>query len=84
VLRGNLVITKVDKMMTNLYVLMGDTLQEVNAIVTSSQENATMTWHRKLGQMSEQGLQIPVECNLLRKLKEVDLPFYEHSNKLIQ
>jgi transposase InsO family protein len=35
-------------------------------------------WHRKLGHMSERGLKILSERNLLHGLKSVNLPFCEH------
>jgi len=35
-------------------------------------------WHQKLGHMSECGLKILVERNLLLGLKSVNLPFCEH------
>jgi len=79
VVRGNLVVMKAEKIMANLYVLMGDTLQESNATLASmSKEEAVMMWHRRLGHMSERGLQILAERDLLPGLKEVDLPFCEH------
>ena len=57
VVRGNLVVMKAEKIMANLYVLIGDTLQESNATLASmSQEEVVMMWHRRLGHMSERGL----------------------------
>ena len=48
---------KAEKIMANLYVLMGDTLQESNAtLVSMNQEEVVMMWHRRLGHMSERGL----------------------------
>jgi len=63
------VIIEAEKIATNLYILIGDTLQE----------ETTMTWHHKLGHMSECGLKILLECNLIPELKSINLPFYEHS-----
>ena len=42
----------------NLFILKGETLQEVDACVTSNGEKSMMMWHLKLGQMSEQDLKI--------------------------
>jgi len=79
VVRGNLVVMKAEKIMANLYVLMAYTLQESNATLASmNQEEAVMMWHRRLGHMSERGLQILAERDLLLGLKEVYLPFCEH------
>ncbi|RDY02433.1 hypothetical protein CR513_14106, partial [Mucuna pruriens] len=79
VMKGNLIVMKVEKIMANLYMLWGDTLQVANAsVATSSQEEATMMWHHRLGHTSEQGLKVLTERNLLPGLKEVSLPFCEH------
>ena len=79
VVKGALVVIKAEKIVANLYMLIGDTLQEVEALITSaSQEEMTVMWHRKLGDMSECDLKILVERNLIPELKSVNLPFCEH------
>jgi len=56
VLKGNFVAIKVENITSNLYMLLGDTLQEADASVTAaSQEETTMMWHRRLGHMLECG-----------------------------
>ncbi|RDX95495.1 hypothetical protein CR513_21989, partial [Mucuna pruriens] len=61
---------KEEKITTNLYTLLGETLQVANAsVATSSQEEATMMWYHRLGHMFEQGLKVLVECNLMPGLK---------------
>jgi len=71
VARENMVVMKAEKIMVNLYVLMWDTLQEVNATVAStSQEELVMMRHCRLQHMSEQGLQILGERNILPELKK--------------
>ncbi|RDX64738.1 hypothetical protein CR513_56672, partial [Mucuna pruriens] len=43
VVKGNLIVMKVEKIIANLYMLLGDTLQVANALfATSSQEEAMM------------------------------------------
>ncbi|RDX81987.1 hypothetical protein CR513_37281, partial [Mucuna pruriens] len=43
VVKGNPIVIKVEKIIANLYMLLGETLQVANAlVVTSSQEEATM------------------------------------------
>jgi len=50
------VAIKVENITSNLYMLLGDTLQEADASVTAaSQEETTMMWHRRLGHMLECG-----------------------------
>ena len=79
VVRGAIVVMKAEKISANLYMLMGDTLQEADAsIAAAGQEETTMMWHRRLGHMSERGLKVLVEQNLLPGLKSVSLPFCEH------
>ncbi|KAK9169101.1 hypothetical protein Syun_001241 [Stephania yunnanensis] len=78
--RGALVLMKGEKVAANLYLLMGETLQEGEASVASScsSERSAMIWHQKLGHMSEQGMKILVEKKLLSGLTKVSLPFCEH------
>ncbi|KAK9103029.1 hypothetical protein Sjap_020283 [Stephania japonica] len=78
--RGALVLMKGEKVVANLYLLMGETLQEGEASVASScsSERSAMIWHQKLGHMSEQGMKILVEKKLLPSLTKVSLPFCEH------
>ena len=53
-MKGNLVLIKAEKIIANLCMLLGDMLQEVYALVaTTSQEEAMMIWHQRLGHMSE-------------------------------
>ena len=60
--------------------LKGKTLQEANACVasTSKGKELMMMLHLKLGHMLKQGLKILSDRMLLRGLKLVNLPFWEH------
>ena len=59
VVKGALVVIKAEKIGVNLYMLLGDTLQEADALVASDGlEELTMIWHRKLGHMPERGLKV--------------------------
>jgi len=79
VLKGVLVVMKTEKLAANLYTLLGDMLQDADVSVASAnQEELTTMWHRKLGYMSERGLKILAELNLLPELTSVSLPFCEH------
>ncbi|KAL5841892.1 hypothetical protein ACOSQ3_012495 [Xanthoceras sorbifolium] len=55
IIRGALVLMKGEKTAANLYILKGETLQEAQASVASSNstERFAMVWHQKLGHMSE-------------------------------
>ena len=70
VTKGVLVVMKTEKIVVHLYMLLGDTLQKASVSVAStSQEEMTMILHHKLGHMSECGLKILAECNLILGLK---------------
>jgi hypothetical protein len=57
---------KTEKVVANLYMLLGDTLKMEDAlVVVGSQEETTSIWHRRLGHMSERGLKVLAERNLI-------------------
>ena len=65
---------KAEKIVVNLYMLLGDTLQEANALVASnSQEETTIIWHRELDHMSKCGSEILAEHNLILGLKSINI-----------
>ncbi|KAK0602044.1 hypothetical protein LWI29_029846 [Acer saccharum] len=80
IVRGALVVMKAEKITSNLYMLKGETLQEADSCVASNNhgEESTIIWHHKLGHISERGLKILSDQNLLPGLKSVNLPFCEH------
>lgn len=80
IVKGTLVVMKAEKVAANLYMLMGETHKEAElaVAVSSSGEESTMLWHRKLGHMTERGLKILSERKLLPGLTKVSLPFCEH------
>ncbi|KAE8698554.1 hypothetical protein F3Y22_tig00110597pilonHSYRG00393 [Hibiscus syriacus] len=57
-----LVVLKGEKIATNLYMLKGETLLEAEASVALCSSDSAMLWHRKLGHMSEQGMNILTLC----------------------
>ena len=79
VVKGALMLIKAENIKVNLYMLLRDMFQEADALVASnSQQKTTILWHRKLGHTSEYGLKILAECNLIPRLKSVNLPLCEH------
>ncbi|KAK9010183.1 hypothetical protein V6N11_036697 [Hibiscus sabdariffa] len=66
------VVMKGEKIAANLYMLKGETLQEVEAYVASCSSDSAMLWHQKLGHMSEQGMKVLVEQKLLLCLTKLD------------
>ncbi|GJU40759.1 gag-pol polyprotein [Tanacetum coccineum] len=80
IIKGALVLMKGEKVAANLYQLKGEIIKEAEASVAlhSQSHRVTVTWHQKLGHMSEQGMKILVERKLLLGLTKISLPFYEH------
>ncbi|KAL4283725.1 hypothetical protein GQ457_16G004320 [Hibiscus cannabinus] len=78
VFHGALMVMKGEKITANLYMLKGETLQEVEVSVASCSLDPGMLWHQKLGHMSEQGMKVLVEQKLLPGLTKVSLPLCEH------
>ncbi|KAH9793420.1 Integrase catalytic domain-containing protein [Citrus sinensis] len=69
IIKGTLVLMKVEKIGTNLFMLKEEIVQEADACVASNGEESTMMWHLKIGHMLEQGLKILSERKLLPGLK---------------
>ena len=78
IIKGPLVVMKVDKTIATLYMLHRKTYQETEIYVANSREKLTMRWHHKLSHMLENGLKILYNQKLLPRLKTISLPFYEH------
>lgn len=80
VIKGVHVLMKGEKVTANLYQLKGEIIEEAEAYVASHSPShrVAVTWHQKLGHMSEQGMKILVEMKLIPGLTKVSLPFCEH------
>ncbi|GJV45587.1 gag-pol polyprotein [Tanacetum coccineum] len=80
IIKVTLVLMRGEKVAANLYQLKGEIMEEAEASVASHSPSyrVAVTWHQKLGHMSEQGMNIHVERKLLTGLIKVSLPFYEH------
>nr|GEX51077.1 hypothetical protein [Tanacetum cinerariifolium] len=78
ILKGALVLMRGEKVAANLYQLKGEIIEEAEVSVASHSPShkVGVTWHQKLGHMSEQGMKILVERKLIRGLIKVYLPFY--------
>ncbi|GKB07655.1 gag-pol polyprotein [Tanacetum coccineum] len=80
IIKGALVPMRGEKVVVSLYELKGEIIDDVEASVAShsTSHRVAVTWHQKLGHMSEQGMKILVERKLLPGLTKVSLPLYEH------
>ena len=71
IVKGMLVVMKVEKIVPNLCMLHGMTNQETKMFVANFKEELIMIWHRKLGHMLEKGLKIFFHQKFLLKLKTI-------------
>ncbi|GJX41309.1 gag-pol polyprotein, partial [Tanacetum coccineum] len=80
IIKGALVLMRGEKVAANLYQLKGEIMEEAEASVASHSPShrVAITWHQKLGHMSEQGIKILVERKLLPGNTKVSLPFCKH------
>ncbi|GJV18873.1 retrovirus-related pol polyprotein from transposon TNT 1-94 [Tanacetum coccineum] len=80
IIKGALVLMRGEKVAANLYQLKGEIMEEAEASVASHSPShrVAVTWHQKLGHMSEQGMKILVERKLIPGLTKVSLPFCEY------
>ncbi|GJZ52427.1 gag-pol polyprotein [Tanacetum coccineum] len=80
IIKGALVLMRGEKVTANLYQLKGEIIEEAEASVASHSPShrVAISWHQKLGHMSEQGMKILVDRKLLPCLIKVSLPFYEY------
>ncbi|GJX34540.1 retrovirus-related pol polyprotein from transposon TNT 1-94 [Tanacetum coccineum] len=80
IIKGALVLMRGEKVAANLYQLKGEIIEEAEASVASHSPShkVAVTWHQKLGHMSEQGMKILVERKLIPGLTKVSLPFCEY------
>ncbi|OAE23382.1 hypothetical protein AXG93_1660s1410 [Marchantia polymorpha subsp. ruderalis] len=60
------------------YYLIGETLYGVASVATTQGHSKATLWHRRLGHISEKGLQLMSNQNLLVKYKVSKLDFCEH------
>nr|GEU62256.1 Gag-Pol polyprotein [Tanacetum cinerariifolium] len=81
IIKGTLVLMIGEKVAANLYQLKGEIMEEAEASVASHslRHKVAISWHQKLGHISEQGMKILVNRKLLPGLTKVSLPFYEYS-----
>nr|GEW28861.1 Gag-Pol polyprotein [Tanacetum cinerariifolium] len=77
IIKGALLLMKGEKVAANLYELKGEIIEEAEASVAlhSLSHRVTVTCHQKLGHISQQGMKILIERNLLPGLTKVSLPF---------
>ncbi|GKE08092.1 gag-pol polyprotein, partial [Tanacetum coccineum] len=80
IIKGALVLMKGEKVAANLYQLKGEIMEEAEASVASHSlsHRVAVSWHQKLGHISEQRMKILVERKLIPDLIKGSLPFCEY------
>ncbi|GJY96432.1 retrovirus-related pol polyprotein from transposon TNT 1-94 [Tanacetum coccineum] len=80
IIKGALVLMKGEKVTANLYQLKGEIMKEAEASVASHSPShrVAVSWHQKLGHVSEQEMKILVKRKLIPGLTKVSLPFYQY------
>ncbi|KAG9444833.1 hypothetical protein H6P81_016173 [Aristolochia fimbriata] len=74
--KGSMVVMKGEKKVGNLYHLIGNTIIGGAAVTSCDDEDdATVLWHKRLGHMSERGLQKLHNRKLLKGIKSCRLNF---------
>jgi hypothetical protein len=75
IIEGTLIVVR-GELLGGLHRLIGDTMVGA-ALVANAVTEPVMTWHRCLGHISKQGLNVLLDHNFLLGLKFVDLEFCE-------
>lgn len=75
IIEGALIVAR-GELLGGLHRLIGDTMVG-DALVANAVTEPVMTWHRCLGHISKQGLNVLLDHNFLSGLKFVDLEFCE-------
>ncbi|GJZ83466.1 gag-pol polyprotein, partial [Tanacetum coccineum] len=80
IIKDALVLMKGEKVAANLYQLKGEIMEEAEASVASHSlsHRVAVSWHQKLGHISEQRMKILVERKLIPDLIKGSLPFCEY------
>ncbi|GJY11345.1 gag-pol polyprotein [Tanacetum coccineum] len=80
IIKGARFLMKGKKVSANLYQWKEEIMQEAEASVASHSPShrVAVSWHQKLGHMSEQGMKILVERKLIPGLTKVSLHFCEY------
>uniref|UniRef100_A0A2N9GG47 CCHC-type domain-containing protein n=1 Tax=Fagus sylvatica TaxID=28930 RepID=A0A2N9GG47_FAGSY len=77
-LTGAMVVMTCQKISSNVYKLLGNTILGGVAAVAEFEDNDTLLWHMRLGHMSERGMRELHKRNLLTGIKSCKLDFCKY------
>uniref|UniRef100_A0A2N9J203 Integrase catalytic domain-containing protein n=1 Tax=Fagus sylvatica TaxID=28930 RepID=A0A2N9J203_FAGSY len=75
---GAMVVMTGQKISSNVYKLLGNTILGGVAAVAESEDDDTLLWHMRLGHMSERGIRELHKRNLLTEIKSCKLDFCKY------
>uniref|UniRef100_A0A2N9ER08 Integrase catalytic domain-containing protein n=1 Tax=Fagus sylvatica TaxID=28930 RepID=A0A2N9ER08_FAGSY len=76
--KGAMVVMTCQKISSNVYKLLGNTILGGVAAVAESEDDDTLLWHMRLGHMSERGMRELHKRNLLTGIKSCKLDFCKY------
>uniref|UniRef100_A0A2N9HWT1 Integrase catalytic domain-containing protein n=1 Tax=Fagus sylvatica TaxID=28930 RepID=A0A2N9HWT1_FAGSY len=76
--KGAMVVMTGQKISSNVYKLLGNTILGGVAAVAESEDDDTLLWHMRLGHMSERGMRELHKRNLLTGIKSCKLDFCKY------
>ena len=76
--KGAMVVMTGQKIRSNVYKLLGDTILGGVAAVAESEDDDTLLWHMRLWHMSKRGIRELHKRNLLARIKSCKLDFYKY------
>uniref|UniRef100_A0A2N9FRN5 CCHC-type domain-containing protein n=1 Tax=Fagus sylvatica TaxID=28930 RepID=A0A2N9FRN5_FAGSY len=77
--KGAMVVMTGQKISSNVYKLLGNTILGGVAAVAESEDDDTLLWHMRLGHMSERGMRELHKRNLLTGIKSCKLDFCKYT-----
>jgi hypothetical protein len=76
--KGAMIVMTGQKISSNIYKLLGNTILGGVAAVAESEDDDTLLWHMRLGHMSERGMRELHKRNLLTGIKSCKLDFCKY------
>ena len=76
--KGAMVVMTGQKIRSNVYKLLGDTILGGVAAVAESEDDDTLLWHMRLWHMSKRGIRELHKRNLLARIKSCKLDFCKY------
>ena len=76
--KGAMVVMTGQKISSNVYKLLGNSILGGVAVVAKFEDDDTLLWHLQLGHMSDRGMRELHKRNLLARIKSCKLDFYKY------